>query len=443
MPSRRSLLALGVLACAVASCSGTITSPPSVGTEPPVFANACTGQTPPPTPVPAAARRSVPGKQPIRGLIDLGQVSADNMHEPPYNTIYFVCRRQSSISGIVVNDTWTDLQPGGANTPIDTKTIDAALQTIAAYNQTQGRALGIRLRVWAGIDAPNWAKSIAGGPIVICDLDAVPATPPASGITLPASPTPCPAVAQRTLGAFWTSAYENAWRNVQLQLAKKYDDDPLVSEVSVSSCSSLTSEPFVQPEDAFSRDNLIRAGYTDARYQACLLNAIPGDYAVAWHKTIVDYSFNPFRSIDVTPPATDLTFTERVMNACRKALHARCALLDEALAKFTPPPSPQPSQTPSTAQSYYAMWNYMESLGGEITFQTSSPPNLLAAWGSNEGGWSAAVGLAHQFGASSVELFAPKGNTPCTDPPGRLWVDGYTCFSSATMVRWKSIIDGS
>ena len=110
-------------------------------------------------------------------------------------------------------------------------------------------------------------------------------------------------------------------------------------------------------------------------------NAIPGDYAVAWHDTIVDYSFNPFRSIDVTPPATDLTFTEHVMNACRKALHARCALLDEALAKFTPPPSPQPSHTPSTAQSYYAMWSYMESLGGEITFQTVLAAELARGLG--------------------------------------------------------------
>lgn len=425
------------------SCSGTITPPPTVGTQPPVFADACTGQTPPPSPAPAAARRDVSGKKPLQGLIDLGQVSADNMREPPYNTIYFVCRRQSSISGIVVNDTWASLQPGGAGTPIDTQPIDAALQTIAAYNQSQGRSLGVRLRVWAGIDAPAWAKSIAGAPIVICDANALPTPSPSASFAAPAaaSPTPCPAAAERTIGPFWARRYESAWSNVQHQLAKKYDDDPLVNEVSVSSCSSLTSEPFVQPDDSFSRHNMIAAGYTDARYQTCLTNAIPGDYAIAWHNTIVDYSFNPFRQIDMQPPQTDLAFTEGVMRLCRTTLKVRCALLNEALAKFTPPPSPEPSQTPSTAQNYYLMWNYMQSLDGEITFQTASPPNLLAAWGTNDGGWDAAFGLAHQFGASSVELFVPKGITPCTDPPSRLWVDGYTCFSTATMLRWKTIID--
>ena len=138
-------------------------------------------------------------------------------------------------------------------------------------------------------------------------------------------------------------------------------------------------------------------------------NAIPGDYAVAWHKTIVDYSFNPFRSIDVTPPATDLTFTEHVMNAVPQGtLHARCALLDEALAKFTPPPSPQPSRTPSTAQSYYAMWNYMESLGGEITFQTPRRRTCSRLGVRMRADGAPPFALAHQFGASSVELFVAE-----------------------------------
>ncbi|HTA40214.1 MAG TPA: hypothetical protein VK760_14115 [Candidatus Acidoferrales bacterium] len=443
MLSRKGLLVLGVLACVAASCSsGTVTSPAGPVTEPPAVANACANSTPPPSRSAGAGRRAVVAKQPLRGLIDLGQVSADNMPEPPYNTIYFACQRKASISGIVVNDTWESLQPGGEGAPLDTRTIDAALQTIAAYDQTQGRTLGVRLRVWAGINAPGWAKSIGGSPIAICDGTAVPASPPPSDVASPASPTPCPAAAIRTVGPFWSSAYESAWRNVQIQLAKKYDGNPIVNEVSVSSCSSLTSEPFVQPEDAFSRRNMIAAGYTDALYQTCLANAIPLDYAIAWRSTIVDYSFNPLRKIDVTPPQTDLAFSEGVMRLCRKALKARCALLDEALAKFTPPPSPLPSQTPSTAQNYYAMWNYMESLGGEITFQTASPPNLLAAWGTNAGGWNAAIDLAHQFGASSVELFPQKSTGSCTDPPSRLWVDGYTCFSAGTMLRWKSIIDG-
>jgi hypothetical protein len=307
------------------------------------------------------------------------------------------------------------------------------------------------LRVWAGIDAPNWAKSIGGAPILICDGNAVPASPtpsptPASSSQprAQASPTPCPAVAIRTVGRFWSSPYEAAWRAVQYQLAKKYDAGAAVNEVTVSSCSSLTSEPFVQSEDAFSRDSLESGGYTDLKYQQCLANAIPNDYALAWHATPVAYSFNPFRMIQVTPPQTNLAFTEAVIDGCRAVLHGRCVLLNEALAKFTPPPStPAPSQTPSTAQSYYAMWKYMRAKGGAITFQTASPPNLLAAWGTNVAGWNSAVHLGAQFGASSIELFPPERFAPCTTPPNRLWFNGYTCFKNAAMQSWKNELEAN
>jgi len=381
---------------------------------------------------------------PIHGLIDLGQVSADNMPEPPFNTLYYACLRQTALAGIVVNDTWASLQPDGAGEPLRTAAIDKALRAIRQYNRAAGRSIGVRLRVWAGIDAPAWVKSIAGGPIVICDLNAVPATPSPQGAhpNGPPSPTPCPSVAQRTVGAFWSDRYEAAWRDVQRRLAQKYDGDPLVSEVTVSSCSSLTSEPFVQPEDGYSRKNLESGGYTDAKYQHCLAVAIAGDYARAWRRTPIAYSFNPFRLIQNEPPVTDLAFTESVIDSCRASIGARCILLNEALAKFTAPPSPLPSQTPSTAQSYYAMWKYMRRRGGEITFQSASPPNLLLAWGTNLAGWNAAVRLAHRFGASSIELFPPERFGPCTTPT-RAWFSGYTCFPKKTLLRWKREIEGS
>jgi hypothetical protein len=447
-PQLRSAIGLGILACIVASCGGNSGAPipaaPSIdrraaaGAGPVV--DFCGAQTPPPAPSPSsspagALAGSLPIKKPIRGLIDLGQVSADDIREPPYNTVFYVCRRAAAISGIVVNDTWANLQPV-AGGPIHTAVIDRALRTIEQYDLAKKRTLGVRLRIWAGINAPAWAKSI-GGPVAICDGDAVPATAsPSARVNVPASPTPCPSPAVRTVGAFWSDAYEAAWGDVQRQLAKKYDNDPAVNEVSVSSCSSLTSEPFVQSEDAFSRDALINAGYTDARYQNCLAGAIKRDYAPAWRHTPVDYSFNPFREIDVTPPQTDLAFTESVIDGCRALIRARCVLLDEAMAKFTPPPSPLPSQTPSVAQSYYTMWNYMRARHGEITFQMAAPPNLLLAWGTNRAGWDAAVQLAHQFGASSLELFPQKHVGPCTTAT-ILWVNGYSCFARSTLLGWK------
>lgn len=364
------------------------------------------------------------------------------MQVPPPNTIYYVCRRQDAISGIVVNDTWSDLQPRSPQEKIDTRAIDAALSTIAAYNEAPGRSLGVRLRIWAGIDAPKWAKAIGGSPIRICDQNAVPAAN-GRGSVPEASPTPCPSAAVRTVGRFWSEAYEAKWRHLQARLAQKYDANPLIEEVSVSSCSSLTSEPFVQPEDSYSRQKLLTAGYTDERYQRCLAAAVERDYAPYWHQTLVDYSFNPFRRIGVSPPNTDLAFTRATIDGCRATIGKRCVLLNETMGKFTPPPSPQPSSTPSIASDYYAMWGYMKARGGNITFQTASPPNLLLAWISNRTGWSQAVMLAVSYGAGSLELFPPKqAEEPCI-ASDRKWIAGYTCFSKAVLGGWKNAIAGS
>jgi hypothetical protein len=376
-------------------------------------------------------------KAPIRGLIDLGQVSAVNMPEPPYNTLYYVCKRQPSIAGIVVNDTWEHMQPNRGQS-IDTTTVDAALSAIAAYNRKPGRSLGVRLRVWTGIDAPPWAKSIGGVPIQICDQNAVPASAP---VRPAASPTPCPAVAIRTVGRFWSIPYERAWRRFESRLAHAYDGNARIDEVSLSSCSSLTSEPFVQPEDSYSKARLIAAGYTDAKYRACLLHAVELDFVPYWHQTLVDFSFNPFRKIEATPPESDLAFTKTAIRECRSVAGSRCVLLNETMGKFTPPPSPNPSQTPSQAAVYYAMYTYMKQQGGSIAFQTAAPPNLLLAWQSNLAGWNNAVSLASSFGASSLELFPPeRAGVPCRDAPVRLWVSGYTCFYPKVMAGWSKQI---
>jgi hypothetical protein len=355
------------------------------------------------------------------------------MPEPPSNTLYYVCRRQAAISGIVVNDTWEHMQRNGGKT-LDTSSIDAALTVIAAYNAKPGRSLGVRLRIWAGIDAPQWAKKIGGAPIRICDQDAVAVT---SSVQAAPASTPCPSEAIRTVGRFWSNPYERAWRNFEGLLAKTYDGDTRVNEVSLSSCSSLTSEPFVQPEDTYSRANLIAAGYSDAKYRNCLLHAVELDYVPFWHQTPVDFSFNPFRAIDATPPVTDLGFTKMVIDECRTVAGSRCILLNETMAKFTPPPSPNPSHPTSVAQSYYEMWSYMRHQGGSITFQTAGPPKLLLAWQNNRAGWNAAVLLAHRFGASALELFPPKYSAPCYDKPARSWVSGYTCFGPQVLAGWS------
>ncbi len=426
--------ALLAFAALTASCGG---SPPpgaplSLGASSKVIGS-CARQTPP--------AKAAAAKAPITGLVDLGQVSVVNMPEPPLNTLYYVCQRSNQISGIVVNDTWASLQPQAGGS-LHTAPIDAALRAVRQYDAANSRHLRVRLRIWGGYDAPAWAKAIGGAPVVICNQYALP-TPGASPLR-PAvqqtTPTPCPAAAQRTVGRFWSHAYGVAWRALQRKLGKHYHTRGGIDEVAVSSCSSLSAEPFVQSEDAYSVASLRAAGYTDAAYERCLSTAVRSDYAPFWKETALDYSVNPMRLIDTRPPSTDLAFTKSVIDGCRSAVGSRCVLFNQTMGKFTPPPSPEPGQTPSVAQSYFRMWSYMRQKGGPIGFQTASPPNLLLAWGTNRAGWQAAIALAHRFGASSVELFPPKARGPCTTSM-RLWVAGYTCFSAQQLGAWKRLLD--
>jgi hypothetical protein len=386
-------------------------------------------------------------KAPIHGLLDLGQVSAVSMPLPPPNSLFYACQFAPAFGGLVVNETWSDLQPGFENQTIDTQNIDAALAMVALYNATAANPIGVRLRVWQGINAPQWAKNI-DGPIDICDNNG-PVTPaPQTPTPHPdETPTPCPATQTatdvRTVGGFWTAPYQAAWANVQMQLAQKYDSNPLVSEISVTSCSSLTDEPFVQPEDGWSVARLFGASppYSNAAYQACLKNALSA-YSV-WHATIVDDIFNPFKEIAIKPPYADnLDFTKSVMRDCQ-ALGARCLLNNETLGKFgaTPPPADAtPSPQEQDAANYFAMWRYMQHLhaaGIEVSFQTAAPPELYLAGGNdNLAGWSIAINLARQFRAGSLELWPPEHPIPpCVTAAG--WYRGYACFPRKTVIGWS------
>ena len=113
---------------------------------------------------------------------------------------------------------------------------------------------------------------------------------------------------------------------------------------------------------------------------------------------------------------------------------------NETLGKFgaSPPPTASPASSTAEAQSYFAMWGYMQHVharGTLLTFQTAAPPRLLAAGGTNLAGWNIAVDLAQQFQAGSLELWPPESTLPCLTPAG--WLRGYTCFPRKTVLGWS------
>lgn len=306
-------------------------------------------------------------KAPLRGLIDMQNISWHNSEggEPTF-TIANVNQFPGVFGGIVVNATWDAIQPSQTGA-LDFSTIDAALDQVRTYNTSHPTAsLGVKLRVYAGANAPAWAKSIDGGPVTIfrnpagCDGDA--------------------GTCALTLGKFWTPDYISAWRNFQAQLAARYDADPLIRHVAVTSCAQQTDEPFVPTVDAVSKSNLTTAGYSDAAQQACLSLAVD-DYA-AWKLTLVDYTFNVFTPLS---GPSDSTFPISVMQQCRTSLGARCVLDNHVLES----PLYAPDQPIFTA---------IASMAGPTNFQTGSPEQMSCQW-------TATIAQGVALGAVGIEVW--------------------------------------
>ncbi len=77
--------------------------------------------------------------------------------------------------------------------------------------------------MFAAYAAPQWAKGLDGAPITV--------------------PAHLPGNTGGTLGQWWKPGYRSAWAELQQALAGRYDTNPLVREVAVSSCTTLTAEP--------------------------------------------------------------------------------------------------------------------------------------------------------------------------------------------------------
>ncbi|MGH8013937.1 MAG: hypothetical protein ACREQ4_15725, partial [Candidatus Binataceae bacterium] len=198
------------------------------------------------------------------------------------------------------------------------------------------------------------------------------------------------------VGLWWTPAYVQAWRDLQRRLARKYDGNPLIDEVAVTSCASNTDEPFISwNADPATIQTLRQFGYSDAGQQSCLSGAID-DYS-GWKKTRIDFPFSQFQNTDEDVPpdpkiTTDPEFTVAVMQACYASGH--CILSNQALR--------YPEYTPDSV-----VYNEMLALFAQspssalIDFQTASPVNI--------GSWCGAIGNGVSSHGLSYEMWGDYG----------------------------------
>ena len=84
----------------------------------------------------------------------------------PVNTLDPLNAKPGIFGGLVVIASWKQLQPTPGSQIDDGNVIDQALAQVRAYNERNPqKPLAVKLRVWGGFEAPDWAKQLGGAPI--------------------------------------------------------------------------------------------------------------------------------------------------------------------------------------------------------------------------------------------------------------------------------------
>jgi len=265
------------------------------------------------------------------------------------------------ISAWVIQVNWADLQPQQGGPITANNGIDKAIAQVRAMNSNGGH-MTLKLRVYAGIHSPDWAKQLGGPPFPVTD-------PTAAGGTAP---------------RFWTPQFSQAYAALQTALAKMYDGVPEIREDVISQCTTVFAEPFRrQVPDSGALQAWLSAGYTMAADEACHHAEI--DAHNVWQKTTSDLAVNPWLPVVANQgkAGTDLTFPESVMRYCRQRLGVRCGLENNSLKSNPTAP-------------YQQLYQAMKAIGPPMTFQTSQTATV--------GDVPTAVALGANLGAASIEL---------------------------------------
>jgi hypothetical protein len=273
------------------------------------------------------------------------------------------------VKAFVVSVYWSDLEPDPDGPLAPDNAIDQAIATTRTLNASHpGLDMSLKLRVYGGIYAPAWAKSLGGAPISVENSQ--------SGTS-------------GTVGPFWTPQFGAAWDGFQAKLSAAYSSVPEIREVVIGGrCSTVFDEPFERNRaslSAFEAD-----GYTMAADEQCLEQEIE-NAASLWPGTRIGMAFNPFQVMTGKPGTVDEAFTEQMMELCRSRLGPRCVLENDSI------------RYPPQGGAYGQMYATMTSLGPPIAYQTATMAKI--------GNLIETLQWATQQGASSVELPDGYANT--------------------------------
>ncbi len=327
-------------------------------------------------------------KPQMSGVIDRqGQPKTSNYYPNPVNG--FVAKNNNANKTDI---TWAELQPTRGGEIAANNAIDQAIASV------KGSDVRIKLRIYAGYGAPEWAKNLPvtegqPGPFETCDSDGT-------------------ALNCGTLGHIWELNYRNAYKDFMAKLAAKYDNVVEISEVAITGCSTAFGEPLLR--QASNPDNIakyIAAGYNEAKNKDCERDQFVAHQA--WTTTRSAIALNPYQEFDAGAKKfrANENFTEELMEYCRSTLGKRCVLGNNSIGKhettYTCADISNTATWQANRDEYGRMYTKMRCLGAPIYFQTATAEKIARS-GSTLGSvltWAAAQG------ASMVEL--PTGyNNP-------------------------------
>lgn len=346
---------VGLLGASADAANGDLSGAFASGTPPTPTPTSTPSNTPKPTPTPTATPTPTPTATPPPGVKPELSGLLDRQHAP-------AAQLAPVLGGWVVNVTWATLQPTQGGPIAGNNAIDQALaliRTNPAYAH-----MHLRLRVSAGVGAPDWVKTLGGAPVYIFN------TTDNVGGTVP---------------RFWTTPVEQAYASLQASLAAKYDRAPQIQDVSITGCMTVYAEPLIrETTSAQTIRNLLSAGYTLAADEHCQQEQIIAH--TVWTHTHSSLAFNPYQVINANGTAgVDEAFTQSLMGYCRQVLGERCTLGNDSI------------RTPSNlGPSYPPMYASIHAAGPTSYFQTATAVKV--------GSLQLTILWAISQGASDVEL---------------------------------------
>ncbi len=201
----------------------------------------------------------------------------------------------AGVESVVVCANWSDIEP--SKDVYTTSSVDQALSAAAA------KGVKVRLRVLAGTNAPAYVKAIGGAPIPFYDHQAR---------------------AARTIGRFWTTAYQARWQALMTVLATRYDNDSRVGEVNISGTGTISAEVMLTmgadtlPGSTVTNNaRMLAAGATEPARRAALTNDIAFMQRL-WAHTHTTLFSHPY--VPLSPsPRNSLATTEQIVTAAYNA----------------------------------------------------------------------------------------------------------------------------